>query len=95
MNKSDLAQQVAQQVDGLSQADAAAAVDAIFGGDGIIASALADSDAVTIAGFGKFEARKRAARDGRNPATGESVTIAAKTVPAFKAARALRDRVDG
>ena len=94
MNKSDLAQQVAQGTD-LSQAQAAAAVDAIFGGDGIIASALADSDAVTIAGFGKFEARKRAARDGRNPATGESVMIAAKTVPAFKAARALRDRVDG
>ena len=72
MNKSDLAQQVAQQTD-LSQAQAAAAVDAIFGGDGIIASALADSDAVTIAGFGKFEARSRASREGRNPATGESV----------------------
>ncbi len=94
MNKSDLAQQVAQETD-LSQAQAAAAVDAIFGGDGIIASALADSDAVTIAGFGKFEARERAAREGRNPATGESVMIAAKTVPAFKAARALRDHVDG
>ena len=94
MNKSDLAQQVAQQTD-LSQVQAAAAVDAIFGGDGIIASALADSDAVTIAGFGKFEARSRASREGRNPATGESVMIAAKTVPAFKAARALRDHVDG
>ncbi len=94
MNKSDLAQQVAQGTD-LSQAQAAAAVDAIFGGDGIIAGALADEEAVTIAGFGKFEARKREGRMGRNPATGESVMIAAKTVPAFKAARALRDRVDG
>ena len=93
MNKSDLAQQVAQGTD-LSQAQAAAAVDAIFGGDGIIAGALADEEAVTIAGFGKFEARKREGRMGRNPATGESVMIAAKTVPAFKAARALRDRVD-
>ena len=94
MNKSDLAMQVAQEA-GLTQADAAKAVDAIFGGDGLIAGALADGDAVTIAGFGKFEARSRAAREGRNPATGESVMIAAKTVPAFKAARALRDRVDG
>ena len=94
MNKSDLAQQVAQGTD-LSQAQAAAAVDAIFGGDGIIAGALAGEEAVTIAGFGKFEARKREGRMGRNPATGESVMIAAKTVPAFKAARALRDRVDG
>ena len=94
MNKSDLAQQVAQGTD-LSQAQAVAAVDAIFGGDGLIAGALAGGDAVTIAGFGKFEARERAAREGRNPATGESVMIAAKTVPAFKAARALRDRVDG
>lgn len=94
MNKSDLAQQVAQNTD-LTQGQAAEAVDAIFGGDGIIAGALAGKDAVTIAGFGKFEARERAAREGRNPATGESVMIAAKTVPAFKAARALRDRVDG
>ena len=94
MNKSELAQQVAQGTD-LSQVQAAAAVDAIFGGDGLIAGALAGGDAVTIAGFGKFEARSRASREGRNPATGESVMIAAKTVPAFKAARALRDRVDG
>ncbi len=94
MNKSDLAQEVADQT-GLTQANAAAAVDAIFGGDGLIAGALAGGEAVTIAGFGKFEARERAAREGRNPATGESVMIAAKTVPAFKAARALRDRVDG
>ena len=93
MNKSDLAMQVAAQA-GLTQADAAKAVDAIFGGDGLIAGALAGGDAVTIAGFGKFEARERAAREGRNPATGASVMIAAKTVPAFKAARALRDRVD-
>ena len=94
MNKSDLAQEVAQNAD-LTQAQAAAAVDAIFGGDGIIASSLASEESVTIAGFGKFEARRREGRMGRNPATGESVMIAAKTVPAFKAARALRDRVDG
>lgn len=93
MNKSDLAMQVAEQT-GMTQANAAAAVDAIFGGDGIIAGALAGDEAVTIAGFGKFEARRREGRMGRNPATGESVMIAAKTVPAFKAAKALRDHVD-
>ncbi len=91
MNKSDLAQQVAQRAE-ISQKDASSAVDAVFDQ---IAGALAGKESVTIAGFGKFETRDREGRMGRNPATGESVMIAAKTVPAFKAARALRDRVDG
>ena len=49
----------------------------------------------TIAGFGKFVIRSRAARRGRNPQTGEPVAIVASRVPSFKAAKALRDAVNG
>jgi DNA-binding protein HU-beta len=95
MNKTELAEKLAGKTD-LTRAKALEVVDAIFsveGGHGIIAIELdADRD-VTIAGFGKFETRKRGARDGRNPATGATIQIAAKKVAAFKAAKGLRDRV--
>ena len=60
-----------------------------------IGDALARDEAVTIAGFGKFATRSRAARTGRNPQTGEPVAIAASKAPSFKAAKALRDAVNG
>jgi DNA-binding protein HU-beta len=95
MNKTELAEKLAGKTD-LTRAMALDVVDAIFSvedGQGIIAVELdADRD-VTIAGFGKFETRKRSAREGRNPATGETIQIAAKKVAAFKAAKGLRDRV--
>jgi len=95
MNKSEMAEKLAAKCD-LSQAKAAEVVSCIFDtkpGTGIIAIELdADRD-VNIAGFGKFESRRRSARTGRNPATGETIKIAAKKYPAFKAGKGLKDRV--
>lgn len=95
MNKTEMAEKLAGQTD-ISRAKAIEVIDAIFStdpGKGIIAVELdADRD-VSIAGFGKFEARRRGAREGRNPATGETIQIAAKKVAAFKAAKGLKDRV--
>lgn len=54
---------------------------------------LAKGEKVQLIGFGTFETRERAAREGRNPQTGEPLTIAATVVPAFKAGQALRDAV--
>ncbi len=95
MNKTEMAKKLAKKTD-LTQAKAAEVVDAIFSsesGEGIIAVELDAGREVSIAGFGKFETRHRKARTGRNPATGESIQIAATTVPAFKAAKGLKDRV--
>ena len=95
MNKSEMAEKLAAKCD-ISQAKAAEVINCIFdtkAGHGIIAIELdADRD-VSIAGFGKFETRRRAARMGRNPATGQSIHIAAKKYPAFKAGKGLKDRV--
>ena len=90
MNKDALAGHVAAAA-GLSQGDAKAAVDAVF--DGIVNSMNA-GDPVAIAGFGKFESKYRAARQGRNPATGETIQIAAKNQPTFKAAKGLKDALN-
>ncbi len=60
-----------------------------------IGTRLADGDKVTIPGFGTFEPRYRAARNGVNPATGAPIQIAATTVPAFRAGQSLRGRVAG
>ncbi|MBR3517901.1 MAG: HU family DNA-binding protein [Lachnospiraceae bacterium] len=57
--------------------------------------AVKKGDTVTIVGFGTFSLKKRAARKGRNPQTGETVKIAAKKVPAFKAGKAFKDVVNG
>ncbi len=95
MNKTELVQKLARQTD-LTQAKAAEVIDSIFSidsGQGIIAVELDAGREVTISGFGKFETRRRSARQGRNPATGTNIEIAAKTYPAFKAAKGLRDRV--
>lgn len=95
MNKSDMAEKLARTCD-ISQAKAAEVVNAIFEtkpGKGIIAIELDADREVTIAGFGKFETRRRSARTGRNPATGATIQIAAKKYPAFKAGKGLKDRV--
>lgn len=95
MNKSEMAEKLARKCD-ISQAKAAEIINCIFDtkpGHGIIAVELdADRD-VAIAGFGKFETRRRSARTGRNPATGASIHIPAKKYPAFKAGKGLKDRV--
>ena len=87
MNKGELSKEVANAA-GLSQADAGAAVDAVFD---TIAGAVKKREQVAIEGFGTFSAKTRAARDGRNPATGEKIRIKEKTSAAFKPATALKD----
>ena len=89
MRKSDIAAHVAEQ-DSLSKAEAERAVDALLEA---IRGALASGEKVTLPGFGTFSVRSRAARQGRNPATGERITVAASKTPAFKAGKALRDAV--
>ncbi len=95
MTKAEMATKLSAKCD-LSQAKAAEVIECIFstkGGEGIIAIELDAGREVSIAGFGKFETRNRAARTGRNPATGATIQIAATTVAAFKAAKGLKDRV--
>ena len=91
MTRSELRARLAAATS-LSKADAAAAVGAMFSA---IADALGKGETVTVAGFGNFTTRDRAACVGRNPQAGEAVAIAASRVPAFKAGKALRDAVHG
>ena len=58
-----------------------------------ITAVLANGETVTVTGFGTFSTRKREARQGRNPRTGESISIAASNMPSFKAGKTLRDAV--
>lgn len=89
MNKTELVAEVATKAD-VSKKDATAAVDAVFQA---ITEALANGDKVQLVGFGTFEVKDRAARQGLNPRTKEPITIAAAKVPAFKAGKALKDAV--
>ena len=90
MNKVEMADRLAARL-GMSKAAATDAVDSVFA---TIGEALANDDEVRIAGFGTFAARTRPARTGRNPRTGEAITISASKSPSFKAGKALRDAVD-
>ena len=91
MNRTEFCARIAARSSS-SRADAATAVDAVVSA---IADALERGETVNIAGFGKFAASHRVARQGRNPRTGEAVSIPARTVPAFKAGKPLRDRLNG
>ena len=90
MNKADLIEKVADDAE-LSKAQAARAVDAII--DAVV-DTLQGGDVVTLVGFGTFSVSERAARTGRNPRTGDAITIAATRVPKFKAGKALKDAVN-
>ncbi|ANS88121.1 HU family DNA-binding protein (plasmid) [Vibrio scophthalmi] len=90
MNKTELVAHVAEAAE-LSKADAGRAIDAIIDG---ITESLATGDDVALLGFGTFKISERAARDGRNPRTGETIKIAASKVPSFKAGKALKDAVN-
>ena len=95
MNKSEMAAKLAGKCD-LTQAKAAEIVACIFDtkpGTGIIAVELDAGKKVSIPGFGTFGTKYRGARQGRNPATGATITIAGKTYPFFKAGKGLKDRV--
>lgn len=88
MNKMELVAAVAKEAD-LSKKDAEAAVACVFD---TIAAELAKGEKVQLVGFGTFEVSERAAREGRNPKTGESMQIAACKTPKFKAGKALKDK---
>jgi DNA-binding protein HU-beta len=90
VNKSELIDAVAAAAD-ISKAKAAQAVD---GMTAAVTGALSKGDQVTLVGFGTFSVRERAARTGRNPRTGEEISIAAAKIPAFKAGKALKDAVN-
>ena len=90
MNKAETADRLASRA-GLSKAVAREAVDGLFA---VIGEALANGEEVRIAGFGTFGTRSRPARTGRNPRTGEAVSISASTSPTFKAGKTLKDAVN-
>ena len=88
MNKTELVAAVAEK--GFSKKDAEKAVAAVFGS---IEEALKAGDKVQLIGFGTFEVRERAAKQGRNPRTGETMMFEASKGPAFKAGAALKAAV--
>jgi DNA-binding protein HU-beta len=90
MNKQELVGAVADHT-GLSKSDAAKAVDAVF--DAITGELKKGGD-VRLVGFGTFSVTKRKASTGRNPRTGETMTIAASSQPKFKAGKGLKDAVN-
>ena len=90
MNKSELIDLVAENAD-ISKSAAGDAVDAVL--DGITGS-LKKGDPVTFVGFGTFSVSRRAARDGRNPRTGETIKIKASNQAKFKAGKALKDSLN-
>ena len=89
MNKEELVKEVAKKAS-VSQK---AAADVIAATIETIEKTVAKGKKVTLVGFGSFEARKRAARTGRNPQTGAAIKIAAKTVPAFSAGKKFKELV--
>ena len=91
MNKAELIEAVAKEAD-LSKAAAAKFLDAVTGA---ITKAVAKNNPVQLIGFGTFKSSKRAARTGRNPATGKEIKIAATTVPRFTAGATFKTAVSG
>ena len=87
MNKTELVAAMAEKA-GLSKKDAEKALNAFVES---IEETLKAGDKVSLVGFGTFETRERAARDGKNPRTGEKIKIAASKIPAFKAGKAFKD----
>ncbi len=90
MNKGDLINAVADAA-GITKAQAGSAVDAVFGG---IESTLKSGDKAAFVGFGTFSTAHKPAREGRNPSTGQTIKIAAKTSVKFKAGKSLTDAVN-
>lgn len=90
--KSDIVEHVANEVEGLSKKQAADAFDAVFGA---ITDFLVDGDRVAIQSFGSFSISERAERQGRNPATGATITIPASKNVKFKPAKDLKEEVNG
>ena len=90
MNKTELVAAMAEQAQ-ISKKDAEAALKAFTD---VVASELRANGKVQLVGFGTFEVSERAAREGRNPQTGETMAIAASKAPKFKAGKALKDMIN-
>jgi DNA-binding protein HU-beta len=90
VNKNELVDAIAAEAD-LSKASAGRALDAAINA---ITEQLAKGESVAIVGFGTFAVKPRAAREGRNPRTGETIKIAASNTPSFKAGKGLKDAVN-
>ena len=91
MNKADLVTAMAEKA-GISKKDAEASLKAFTD---IVAEELKKGEKIQLVGFGTFEVSERAAREGRNPQTGETMKIEASKSPKFKAGKALKDMVNG
>lgn len=89
MNKTELVAAVAEKA-GLSKKDTEAVVNAVFE---VITDELVAGEKVSLVGFGSFDVKTRPEHTGRNPRTGEEITIAASRAPQFKAGKGLRDAV--
>ena len=90
MNKEELVQEVAKCAK-VSQKEAAEVINCFMS---TVQTAVSKGKRVTLVGFGTWEARKRAARTGRNPQTGKAIKIAARTVPVFSAGKKFKDTVN-
>ena len=91
MTKADLVEQVAEAIGpGITKKDCALVVDGLLNA---IKNAMADHEHIEIRGFGTFKVRKRKTRMARNPRTGESVEVPARSVPVFKPSKHLRNKV--
>lgn len=90
MNKAELITAIANNTD-LTKAQAGTALDGLVN---VVTDALSSGQKVTVLGFGTFSTAERAARPGRNPATGEAIQIAAKTVAKFKPGKDLADAIN-
>ena len=90
MNKAELVKAMSEET-GLTQKDAEKALNSFVNQ---VSNALEQKDKVQLVGFGTFETRERAERTGRNPQTNEEIKIKASTVPAFKAGKALKEKVN-
>ncbi|MFI5303404.1 MAG: integration host factor subunit beta [Nitrospiria bacterium] len=91
MTKAQLIEKVSEQLKGYTKRQTEIIINAIFDS---IKSSLANGDKIEIRGFGSFRLRKRKNREGRNPKTGELVSVNAKNVPFFKAGKELKELVD-
>ncbi len=93
MNKPGLVEAIARTL-AISKAKAGHIVDLFFGDHGLIAAELRRGGKVQISGFGNFETRKRAARQGRSPRTGKAISIKATVAPVFRAGKGLKETVN-
>jgi DNA-binding protein HU-beta len=90
MTKQELVTELAKRV-GLPRARALETIDTLFGTKGILPAELCKGGRIQITGFGQFETKTRAARNGRDPRTGRTISIARSTAPVFRPGQPLRD----